>query len=150
MSIFEVAHGGEGHIDDAVNVVIARLHLGAEDADDFKADAIKANMLAESVATGEKLFFGLGANDSDTSALVLIFGIEKASLVKGKSADGESIRVFPVDTHSEGASVVLNIGLLKATGSNVSNLRDVGGEEIDVFEREADGRSSFLAARLHG
>ena len=107
VSVLEVAHGGEGDVDDAIDIVVARLHLGAENADDFKADAIDADVLAQGVASGEKFFFGFGTDDRDPRALDLILGIVEASLREAESADVESVRIFAVDIHGVGASVVL-------------------------------------------
>src|ERR1700733_1603001 len=46
VSVFKVAHGGEGDVDDAIDVVIPCLHLGAKNTDDFEADAIQADVFA--------------------------------------------------------------------------------------------------------
>jgi hypothetical protein len=53
MGVFEVTHGGEGDVDDEIGIVVAAGHLGAENPDDFKADAVNADVLAEGVASGE-------------------------------------------------------------------------------------------------
>jgi hypothetical protein len=46
MSVFKIAHGGEGDVDDAIDIVIPCLHLGAQNTDDFEADAIQADVFA--------------------------------------------------------------------------------------------------------
>ena len=79
MGVLEVAHGGEGDVDDAVDVVVALLHLGAEDADDFEAESVDANGLAQGTAAGEEFFLGFGADDGDAGALPL--GLESAQLI---------------------------------------------------------------------
>ncbi len=83
VGVLEVTHGREGHVDDAIDIIVARLHLGTENTDDFKADAIKANVFAQGVASGEKFFFGFGTNDSDARALDLILGVVEAPLAQG-------------------------------------------------------------------
>src|ERR1700720_1391356 len=57
MSVLEVAHGGEGNIGDAIDIVVAGLHFGAENAYHFKADPVDANVFAQGVASREKFFF---------------------------------------------------------------------------------------------
>ena len=149
VSVLEIAHGGEGNVHNAIDIVVARLHLGSENANDFKADAVEANVFAQSIASREKFFFGFGANDSDPRALDLILGIVEAPLLEAQRADAESVGVFAIDAHGVGASVVLHGRILLATGSDVCDLRDVAGEQVDVIQREAGWRTRLLAARLH-
>ncbi len=150
VGVLEVAHGGEGNVDDAIDIVVTGLHLGTKNTDDFKADAIKPYVLADGATSREKFFFGFGADDGDACALDLILGIVEASLREAQSADGESIRVFAVDGHGERASVVLHGRLLEAVGSDVGDLWDVGCEQIDVVQRETSFRAGLLATGLHG
>ena len=49
LRILKVAHGGEGDVDQPVREVIARLHFGAYDPDDFNAEAIDADSFAQRV-----------------------------------------------------------------------------------------------------
>src|SRR5664279_2933967 len=150
VSVLEVTHGGEGDVDDAIDIVVAGLHLGAENTDDLKADAINTNALAQGVASGEKFFFGVGTDHGDARALHLILSVIEATLIEGESPDGKSVRVFAIDAHGERAGVVLHGSLLVAAGSDVGNLWNVGSEQVDVLEREAGLRAGFLAAGLHG
>src|SRR5258708_17502067 len=108
VSVFEVTHGGERNVDDAVDIVVAGLHFGVENADNFEANAVEANVFAQGVASGAKLLLGFEANDGNASALDLILGVVETSLVDGQVADGESIREFAVDAHGETPSVLLH------------------------------------------
>jgi len=49
-----------------------------------------------------------------------------------------------------GASVVLHGRILVATGSDVGDLRDVGGEQVEVVQCDANLCAGLLAAGLHG
>src|SRR5208337_580133 len=150
VSVLEVTHGGEGDVDDAIDIVVAGLHLGAKHADDFKADAIDADMLAEGVASGKKFFFSVGTDDGNARVLDLILGIIEAPLREGQSADVEGIGIFAVDAHGVRASIVLYGRLLGAIGSDVADLRNVGGEQVDVVQCDAEEHTCLLAAGLHG
>ena len=83
VGVLEVTHGGEGNVDDAIDIVVASLHFGGENSDDFKADAIKADVFADGVASGEKFFLSFGTNDGDASALDLVLGVVETSLAEG-------------------------------------------------------------------
>src|SRR5208282_1915320 len=98
VGVLQITHGGEGHVDHAINIVIASLHLRAEHADDLKADAIDADILAQSVASGKKFLFRVGTDDRNPRPLVLIFRIEEPPLREAQSADGESVGIFAVDS----------------------------------------------------
>jgi len=93
---------------------------------------VAANVLAKGIASREQFLFCLGTNHRDASVLNLVFGVVKTSLIKCESADGKSIGVFAIDGHGEGASVVLHIRILAATGGDMCDLRYVGGQQIDI------------------
>ena len=150
VGILQVAHGGKGDVDDTIGIFVAGLHLGSENTHDFEADAIDADVLAEGVASGEELVFGFRTDDCDTRALDLIFGIVEASLGEAKAADVENAGIFAVDANGVGASVVLHGRVLLATGRDVGDLGDVGAEQINVVERDAEGQTGLLATGLHG
>src|ERR1700691_1816880 len=137
VSVFKITHGGEGDINDAIDIVVAGLHLRAEDADHFVADAIEANVFADCVPSREEFLFGFGSDDGDTRALDLIFGIIEASLRQGQGADIESVGVFAIDAHRVRARIVLHGYILVATGRDVSDLRDAGGEQVHVIQGKA-------------
>src|ERR1035438_585206 len=83
--VFQVAHRGEGDVNDAIDIVVPLLHFGREDAAEFKGDAVDSNAFAEGVTSGKQLFPGLGTDDGDASALDLILGVIEASLGESKS-----------------------------------------------------------------
>jgi hypothetical protein len=78
--VLDVAHGAEGDIDLAVDVVIGLLHLGEEDADDGERLAVEADVFAERPAAGEELGLGLRTDDADVGALLVLRAIEEAAL----------------------------------------------------------------------
>jgi hypothetical protein len=53
MGTLQIAHGVEGDVDDAVDIVISFLHFGTQDTDDFEAESVKPDVLAQCVASGE-------------------------------------------------------------------------------------------------
>ena len=44
---------GEGDIYHAVDIVISLLHFGAQNADDFEAEAVDPDVLAQRIASGK-------------------------------------------------------------------------------------------------
>ena len=80
MRIFQVAHGGEGDINHAVDVVVSLLHFGAQDADDFEAETVQANVFTQSVASGEEFFLRFRADHRNSRVLHLVFGVVETSL----------------------------------------------------------------------
>jgi hypothetical protein len=150
VGVLEVAHGGEGDVDDAIDIVVAGLHLGAENADNFKADAVDADVLAEGVASGEKLFPGFRADDGNARVLHLILGVVEASLRQAEGADVESVGVFTKDVHGVRAGVVLHGRVLLQLGV----MWVICGMLVE--SRSTSSRvkricaPAFLAARLHG
>jgi len=57
--VLEIAHGGEGNVNNAIDVIVARLHLRGKNANHFKADPIDADVLAKSTASGKKFVLGV-------------------------------------------------------------------------------------------
>jgi hypothetical protein len=53
--VFEVAHGVEGNVDGAIDVVVGFLHFGLEDADDGEDDAVEADGFADRPAPEKSL-----------------------------------------------------------------------------------------------
>ena len=135
VGVFQIAHGGEGDVADAIDVVIAGLHFGRQHADHFKADAINANPFVQRVAAGKEFLFGFGTQHHHVGALHLVFEIVEASLVNGKSADGKRVGVFAADEESVSTGVVLNVGLFPGFWRDVADLWEVCGQRIQILHR---------------
>ncbi len=56
LDVFQVAHGAERDVDDAVQVVVALLHLGLEDSYDLEAHAVQTDVSGRAGSMPEKSF----------------------------------------------------------------------------------------------
>ena len=97
MRVLQVAHGGEGDVDHAVDVVISLLHLGAQNADDFEAQTIQADVFAQRIASGEEFFLRFRADHRDARVLHLVFRVVEAALRQFQDADGKHIGIIAGD-----------------------------------------------------
>ena len=95
MRVLQIAHRGEGDVDHAVDVVVSLLHLGAQNADHFKAETIQPDVLPQRVASGKQFLLGFRTDHRDTGALDLIFHVVKAALAQFERANRHHIRIIP-------------------------------------------------------
>ena len=150
MGVFQIAHGGEGYIDRAVDIVVSLLHFCAQNTDDFEAETVDPDVLAQRVASGKQLLLGFRTDHRDTRALDLILHVVKAALAQFQGTNGIHSRVISAGGEDEVPVVVLHIGLFFDIGRDVRDLGKIGGERVDVILREANLHSGFLAPGLHG
>ncbi len=150
VSVFEITHSGEGDVDGAIDIAIALLHLGAEDADYFEAQSIDSNSFAEGIASREELFLCLGTDYGDARALHLILHIVETALAQFESADHVNVRVVSRDSECKSSSVELDDAILADLRCDMRDLREVRGKQIDIVHGEADLRTGLLSTRLHG
>src|SRR5690348_4870619 len=86
--ILDLAHGAEWYVKVAIGIIlVAFLHLGFEDSDHGKADAIATYRLAERRHTGKELCLRLGTYHDDARLLVHVVFVEETSLLESKRAD---------------------------------------------------------------
>ena len=80
--VLQVAHGVEGHVDLAIDVVIvALLHLGVKDADDGEEYSVETDGFAQRPSAREELGLGLRCDNADVGALLVLGTVEEATLI---------------------------------------------------------------------
>ena len=79
--IHKVTHGVEGYINRAIDVAFTFLHLGLQNSDNGEENAIEADGFADRPLAGEELGLGLGGNDTDVGALLILGAVEEAPLI---------------------------------------------------------------------
>ncbi len=82
--------------------------------------------------------------------LRLVLHIVEAASAQLEGADGIDIGIITGDLESESSRVELNVGLLAGFGSDVGDLRKIGGECVYIIEGKANLHARFLSASLHG
>ena len=85
--------------------------LGLRIPDHLHAESIDTDAFAQRVASREKLFLGLGANDGDAGVLNLIFRVVKPALRQLERADGKDVGIIAGDVEGERSRLVLDVGL---------------------------------------
>ena len=143
LDVLDVGHGGEGDVDDAVEVVVALLHLGLEDADDLEADAVDADGLAEREDAGEELGLGFGADDGDVGARLDVRGRDDAALGDVHVLNRLELGLDAVDLPGVGVEFVLDGDVLPDDGGDVD---DAGDGLLDVFDVVAVCRRTLTPA----
>src|SRR5207248_2103326 len=63
--------------------------------------------------------------------------------------DVDRVGVLSRHRHSESTDVVLNICVFADVRGDMGNLREIGGEDVDIFKRQAQLLACLLAASLH-
>ncbi len=148
--VLDVGVGGEGEIDDAVEVVVALLHLGLEDADDLKADAADADGLPEGVGAGEELLLGFGADDGDVGAPLEIVGGEPAALRYVHVHDADEFGPDTVGLPGVAVEVVLDGDVLVHDGGGGGHALEALLDALDIVDVEADFNAGPGTAGLLG
>ena len=148
--VLKIAHGGEGDPDGSVDIVFAFDHFGAQDADDGEHDAVETDALADGIAAGEELGFGIGADDADVGALLLFEAVEEPAFVDFESEDVEAFGAYAVYLPTVGMKVVLDGCVLEHDGCNGGYARDGVPDQIHVIKGEADFDAGFVRAGLLG
>src|SRR5579863_100258 len=150
MRILQIAHRAEGDVHHPVYIVIALLHFGFQDADDFEAEAVHPDVLPQRVASGEQFFLGLRTDHRHAGALDLVFQVVEASLSQLECADIHHVGIVAGDGPRENPRVVLDTGLLAGFGCDMRDLGKIGSERVYIIQSKADEHSRFLTAGLHG
>src|SRR6266478_10117688 len=150
MRVFQIAHGGEGDVQDPVNVAVSLLHFGAQDTNDFEAEAVNPDALTQRVSSGKQFFLRLRTDHRYSGALNLVFHVVEAALLQLEGADGKHVRIVAGDSPCENPGVVLDVCLLAGFGRDVGDLGKVGGKRLNIILRKADEVSRLLTTSLHG
>src|ERR1700674_2824475 len=150
MGILQIAHGAEGDVYDAVDIVISLLHFGAQDADDFEAQAVNPDALTQRVSSGKQFFLRLRTDHRYAGALDLVFHVVEPALLQPEGADRHDVGIVAGDTPCENPGVVLDACLLAGFGSDVGDLGKVGGKRLYIILSKADEVSRLLTTGLHG
>ena len=87
---------------------VALLHLGAQHADDGEEHAVEADGFAHRPAAGEELGLGLGADDADMGALLLLCAVEEAACVGVELPDVLEDAAHAVHGPGVGVQIVLH------------------------------------------
>jgi len=82
-------------------------------------------------------------------ALRLILSIVKTAGRQLERAHRIDVRIISGDVEVVSARVEGHVALLVDLGSDVRNLRNVGGKCVDILEGKSNLRSGFLSAGLH-
>ena len=112
MRVLQIAHGGERDVDHAVDIVVPLLHFGAQNTDDFEAEAVEPDVLAQRVASGKQFLLGFRTDHRDPGALHLVFHVVEAALAQFERADRIHVGIIAGDGKGEIPVVVLHAGLL--------------------------------------
>src|ERR1700744_378833 len=149
--VFEVAkilEGVEGDVHLAVDVVIALLHFGLEDADDGEATAIEADALADRIAATEEFGLRLGSDNGNVSAVLIVLLGEEAALVDVKFENIGDFGAVAVNLPGIHVLVAADVDLLEHGRRDVDDAGNGGPQAVDVFLGEADLNTSFRATDL--
>ncbi len=146
--VLDVAHGAEGDIDLAVDVVIGLLHFGEEDADDGERLPIEADTLTEGPFAGEELGLCLRTDDADMGALLVFGAIEEAALIDVEFEDVLVPGAHAVHAPGVDMQVILHRDILGDGGRDVPDSGNTGGDAIDVIEGKADTHAGLVSAGL--
>ena len=146
--VLDVAHGIEGDVDLAVYVVFTLLHLGEEHADDGEGLSVEADVFAQRPAAGEEPGLGLGADDADMGALIVLSAVEEAPLIDVELEDVLIDGADSVDGPGEGVQVVLHGDVLVDHGRDVDESGHAGCHAVHIVQGEAHADTGFVAACL--
>src|SRR5271169_2092857 len=149
MGISKISHGGKRYINDTVYVVVALLHLRAQDTNDFEAESIDANPLPQSVTSRKEFFFGLGTEHGDPSTLEVILERVKAALCCLQNPDRSDIGMVADGSEIKGSRVVLDVCTLVHLRRDAGDLGDVLCQQVDIVRSKAQRRTGLLATSLH-
>src|SRR5437016_1912029 len=75
--VLKVSHGAKGDVDDAVDIAVTFLHLGFENTDHLKTQAVDTYAVTEGKLPGEQFRFGLRADYSHAGPLQFVQVVEQ-------------------------------------------------------------------------
>ena len=146
--VLEVAHGVEGHVDGAVAVVVARLHLGGEYADDGEEDAVEADGLAQRIAAAEELRFGFRPDDANVGSLLVFGAVEEAALIQVQLPDVLKLGADSDNAPRVSMQIVLHGDLLIDFRRDEEDAGHAVGDAVHVVQGEADLGAGLVSAGL--
>src|SRR5581483_10558587 len=147
--IFQIAHRSEWHVDDPIDVVVPRLHLGRQHTDHFKTQAVNSYAFSQSVPPRKQFLLALGTDHRDVRALHLVLCVVEPSLVDSQRMYVDRVGVLSRDRHRESTDVVLNVCVFADVRGDMGNLWEIGGEDVDIVKCQAQLLARLLPTRLH-
>src|SRR5271166_6184289 len=148
MRVLQVAHGGEGNVDNLIDVVIAFLHVRRKNSNHLEANAVNPDELPQCVLAGEQLGLRLRANDGHPPAGHLVRLVQQAALAEMQGQDLEHAGINTLDGKRIGANILLHIALLFHHRRDAMDKRRGVHDAVNVVEGELDLGTGLLSPGL--